>query len=341
MTQKPIIYYKKNAIPKGVEIIEAFNGCLEELFFIRNPRYKKQMPEAKKPLLEFIQKKNAIKSVWIYYPWINKAVHCPEKNIFFEIKTARNKNIITKEEQNNYRKFKLGIMGLSIGSNIVWPLIASGGSEFLRIADADTIEISNLNRMLAPLSALGENKAEFMAKKIYEMDPFIELDCWAEYVTEKNIEKFISGLDLLIDEIDNLYLKFLSRKIARKRGIPLIMVTNVGNNVILDVERFDLEKNRPILHGFFGNMKEEELKNPPFPKWVQLANKIVGMENLNARMKKTISDIGKKIAAVPQIAPTALIAGSAVVYLIRAIANRQKIASGRYFLNIDKAFKQQ
>lgn len=340
MVPKPVIYYKREDVPKGAEVVEAFDSSLNELFFIRNPKYKKQMAEAKKPLAEFLQKnKDIIKSVWVHYPWLNKAVHCPEKDIFLELKTARNKNIITKKEQKNYRDFKVGIMGMSIGSNIIWPLVASGGSEFLRIADADTIEISNLNRMLAPLTSVGENKAEFMAKRIYEMDPFMKLDCWTEYVTEKNIEKFISGLDILIDEIDNLYLKFLCRKIAKQRKIPVLMVTNVGNNAILDVERFDLKPNLPILHGFFDDIKESELKNPSYSQWVKLANKIVGINNLSKRMKETISEIGKKIAAVPQIAHAGLISGSAAAYLIRMIANWQKIASGRYFINIDNEFR--
>jgi len=67
------------------------------------------------------------------------------------LRTARNKNFITAAEQKRYRNLKIGIMGMSVGSNVIWPLVASGGPKFLRIADADTIEISNLNRMLAPI----------------------------------------------------------------------------------------------------------------------------------------------------------------------------------------------
>ena len=327
MVQKPVIYHQKNSVPKGAKIIEAFDGALKELFFIRNPKYKRLTPEG--------QRLPAAKSVWVYYQWLNKAVRCPEENIFFEIKTARNKNLINKEEQENYRNLKVGIMGMSIGSNIIWPLVASGGPKFLRIADADTIEISNLNRMLAPLTAIGENKAEFMARKIYEMDPFMELDCWPENVTEKNIEKFISGIDLLFDEIDNLYLKFLSREMAKKLKIPVVMITNVGHNVILDAERFDLEPDLPILRGLFGGIKKEDLKNPSYPQWVKMANKIVSAENFSKRMKETIREIGKTVASVPQLGSTGLISGSIASMAVMKIANRQKLKSGRYFLGID------
>lgn len=338
--EKPIIFPYGHMAPKNIPIIDAMNSALKELFFIRHPQFKESMEQAKRPLAEFVIKnKNAIKSVWVYYPWLNKVVRCPEEEIFFEIKTARNKNFITQEEQNRYRNFRVGIMGMSIGSNILWPLVASGGPRFIKISDADTIEISNLNRMLAPLSAYGENKAIFMSKKIYEMDPFLNLECWENYIDENNIEKFISGLNLLIDEIDNLSLKFLSRNIAKKYKIPLIMVTNVGNNVILDIERFDVEPNRPIFHGLLKGIRINELTNLPYKEWVKIATKIVGPKYLSQKMKLSIQSIGKTTAAVPQISPTALIAGSVVTQAIMRLASKNKVKSGRIFFKIDNYFK--
>ena len=334
------IFHRIDEVPQNISIIETMEGALRELFFIRNPRLKKEMPEAKKPLAEFLRKnKDTVRGVWVYYPWLGKAAHCPEQDIFFEIKTARNKNLITDKEQKNYRNFKIGIMGMSVGSNVIWPLVASGGPQFLRIADADIIEISNLNRMLGSLAAVGENKAVFMAKKIYEMDPFMKVDCWTEYVSKNNIEKFISGLDLLVDEIDNLSLKFLSRELAKKQKMPVLMVTNVGSNVILDIERFDLEPKRPIFHGLLKALKIDELSHIPYRDWVKIATKIVGPKYLSKRMRHSVKAIGKTIAAVPQISPTTLIAGSVATQAIIRLAAKEILKSGRYFFKIDSHFR--
>ncbi|MBI2042536.1 MAG: ThiF family adenylyltransferase [Candidatus Nealsonbacteria bacterium] len=340
MEFKPIVFNTRREAPSKAKELDVFTGSIRELFFIRNPQFKDGMPQAEKPLAEFFEKnKNAIENVWIYYPWLNKIVHCPAEDIFFEIKTARNKNFITESEQKGYRDFKIGIMGMSIGSNVLWPLIASGGPKFLRIADADTIEISNLNRMLAPLTAAGENKAAFMAKKIYEMDPFLKVDYWTNFVDEGNMSKFISGLDLLVDEIDGLSLKFSARNIAKKLRIPVIMVTNVGNNVVLDVERFDREPKRPIFHGLMKGVQTEQLSNMTYKRWVEIATKIVDPKYLDNKMKSSLKSIGKKTASVPQISSTALIAGSIATQAVMRMAAKRPLKSGRYFFDIDNHFK--
>lgn len=137
--------------------------------------------------------------------------------------------------------------------------------------------------------------------------------------------------------MDSLELKILSRFICRKNKIPVLMATDNGDNVILDVERFDLEPERKILHGFLGeDIKPEDFKISSYGQWLELANRIVDMRNLTSRMRESVSAIGKEIAAVPQLGSTASIAGAAVAYAIRKIANRQNMPSGRYFISLDE-----
>ena len=58
------------------------------------------------------------------------------------------------------------------------------------------------------------------------------------------------------------------------------MATDNGDNIILDVERFDLEPERPILHGLIGDVKPDDFKTMNYEEWLKLATKIVGFENL-------------------------------------------------------------
>lgn len=338
-TQGPIIYDKKEDAPKDAKIIETVENSLKELFFIRNPRFKKEMPETQEPLEEFLKKNGGMETVWIFYPWLNKIVHCLDEDAFSELRTARNRNLITKEEQKKYKNIKVGITGLSVGSNILWPLVMSGGPKFLRIADPDIIEISNLNRLKAPITAVGQNKTIFASQKIWEMDPFIKFDCWLDGVKKENLEEFIlkePKLDIFIDEIDNMELKIFSRQMAKKNKIPVIMITNVGDKVILDIERFDTESEHKILHGLLGDIKPEDFKTLSYKDWLYLATKIVGEENFSERLKDSISQIGKEIAAVPQLGTTVTISGAIAAYAIRMIATRQKMKSGRYIFDLEK-----
>lgn len=341
---KPIIYGKKEDAPKSAEIVETIENSLKELFFIRNPQFKKEMPEARQPLDEFLKDNNpsiisGCKTVWVFYPWLNKIVHCLNEDAFFELRTARNRNLITKEEQKKYRDIKIGVTGLSVGSNILWPLMMSGGPKFLRIADPDTIEISNLNRLNAPINAVGKNKTIFASQRIWETDPFIEIDCWTDGVKKENLEEFFlrePKIDIFIDEIDNLELKIFSRQIAKKNKIPVIMITNVGDKVILDIERYDIEPDCKILHGLLGDIKPEDFKTFLYKDWLRLATKIAGEENFSERLKDSISQIGKEIAVVPQLGTTVTISGAIAAYAVRKLATSQKIKSGRYIFDIEK-----
>src|SRR3972149_11320967 len=163
--EKPRIINSKEDIPATKKIIDAFTSGVGELFFVENPRLKKNMPEALGALGEFL-KNHGISDVWIYYPWLDTAVRCLPEDLYFKLRTARNRNIITDEEQKNYRNAKVGVVGLSVGSAIVSALVMSGGPKVLKIADFDEVEISNLNRIKAKLTDVGVNKTTVLAREV-------------------------------------------------------------------------------------------------------------------------------------------------------------------------------
>lgn len=325
--------------PRGSAFLDLLPGAIEELFFIRNPGYRAGTEEAQKPLAEFKKRMQKARGVFAYFPWSKTVLRIPEEKMFCEIKTARNRDVITGKEQINYRNLKVGIIGMSVGSNILWPLTATGGPKILKIADPDTIELSNLNRIQAPVSAVFQNKALYAARKLVEADPFSKVYCWQEGVVEKDLTRFLlknPKLAVVVDEMDNLELKFKLRLKARENRIPVLMITNVGNNVLLDVERFDLEPRRAILHGLLRDIDPDALGKMNYAKWLEIANQIVGKKYFTEPMERTISKVGKKIAAVPQLGSTALMAGSLLTLFLRNIANKYPVKSGRYFFNFEE-----
>jgi hypothetical protein len=135
--------------------------------------------------------------------------------------------------------------------------------------------------------------------------------------------------------MDNLVLKFQAREICRKAGIPVVMATDNGDSVILDVERFDLEPEREFFHGLVPGVTTEIVSHMPFQEWLRIATKIVGPDFLTDRMQSAIMQIGRTIAAVPQLGPTAAMAGAGIAYAVRAIANKADLPSGRYEYGLD------
>lgn len=335
--EKPIVYSDEKEVPKGVQRVNAFDSAIKELFFIENPHLKSGTPPAEAPLKEYLRD-NKIKGIWIYYPWRNTAVHTLPEELYFKLRTSRNRNVINIKEQENYRNISVGVAGLSVGSAAVSAIIISGGPKNIKIADFDVLEITNLNRIRATLLDIDSNKAEIAARNVWELDPFSNIEIYGDGLNPENIKDFLlkPKIDVFVDEMDMINMKILSRLIARENGIPVVMATDNGDGVIIDVERFDLEPDREIFHGLIGHMTEEDTKDIDFKKWLQLATQIVDPEYLTPHMQESLLEIGKTIPAIPQIGTSASMAGSAISYVVRAIANKQELPSGRYVVSLEE-----
>jgi len=330
---------------KPTSIIDSYKQQLEDYFLIKNPKYKfiKDYKNNFETFLkQFLKNKPLQKSgKWIYFPWSKKIIHCLDEKLLFETKTARNVYLITKEEQIKFYKSKIGIAGLSVGSHIALTISMIGGARYMKLADNDVISLSNLNRIKYPLESIGENKAVYCARQIYGINPYADLKIYEEGIAEKNIEEFLTKpkIDILIEEMDNLYLKIKIRELAKKYKIPVIMATDHDNNILIDVERFDLEPNRSILHGLLGSLTSENFKNIPPKDLVKLTSKIAGGKFATPRMLKSLLGVGKTIYSWPQLGNAATLCGAVGAYLAKEIILENKeIKSGRVLINIEKFF---
>src|SRR5690606_14080404 len=151
--------------------------------------------------------------LYIYYPWSNKLVHIVTQEEFIELRTSRNKHKITEEEQEKLSKATIGVIGLSVGQSVALTLAMERSFGTLRIADFDTLELTNLNRIRVGISSMGLPKTIVVAREIAEIDPFLKVELFNEGITDKNIDDFFGEskpLDLLIEECDSLPIKILA-----------------------------------------------------------------------------------------------------------------------------------
>ena len=341
MLTKPQIFYTKDKLPSHAKRLDAYPGAVEEMFFVTHPQYKKEMPIAQRALKKYLQEVKPA-DVWIYYPWRNLAVRTVNEKDYFLLRTARNRDIITVEEQSKYRNFKVGILGMSIGSATLASLVATGGPQKIKIADFDTVEVTNLNRMQANLTEVGENKAHVAARRTWELDPFCELQVWDQEITKENIDDFLTKdykLQAVVDALDTLDVKVLLRLKCRELGIPVIMATSNGDGVIIDVERYDLDRKTKIFRGVFGNLDyldlEKFILKNNYKEWVKNAAKIVDNNIMQDSIKSSVSKLGKKISGVPQLGSTINVLGSVTSLFIRNISQNRHIKSERYLFNFN------
>ena len=127
-------------------------------------------------------------------------------------------------------------------------------------------------------------------------------------------------------------IKIIARERARKLCIPVVMDTS--DRGMIDVERFDLEPDRPLLHGLIAHLdplaasraKTNEEKLP-------FLAPIAGLSTLSPRMKASMVEIGQTISTWPQLGSNVALGGAVTADVCRRIALGQFTSSGRWYVD--------
>lgn len=316
---------------------------LRELFAVENPRLV-YGPELKPRFAAYcaaLEKRAPLAEHgrWVYYPWLGALTHVLVEKDFWTVRTARNRNLITRAEQEKFYNAVIGIGGLSVGSSVAAAIVLQGGGRHLRLADFDRLALSNTNRVKAGVQDLGRLKVVMAARAIYEMNPYAKVDIFPDGLTPKNIKKFFAGpprLDVVIDEMDNLAVKFLVREYAKKYRLPVVMAADNGDNAVVDVERYDKNPKMPFFHNRMGKVSYETLSKLDKFGIGKMITKHVGPENVTERMRQSLLEMGKTIVSWPQLGGAALMNGSAVAYCVRKILTGEPLESNRALISLDE-----
>lgn len=274
---------------------------------------------------------------WFYFPGNGMLVHYLPASEHDELRTARNRLLITDAEQRALRNLHVGIAGLSVGSHAALTVTMMGGARRLRIADPDRISGSNLNRIRLDFSYVGRRKCDAVAELILQTNPYAQLEAVPEGLNTDNLEAFMTGLDVFVDCMDDLELKLRARMVANRLGIPVLMATDNGDGVILDVERHDLDPATQPFNGSVAGLTLELVQQCPPGQLARLATQIAGAGQVHPRMLESVSRIGTTLHAWPQLATAATMTGAVIAYALRRLANDLPLPGGRTALDLEAA----
>ena len=322
----------------NIQVFDNILPQIKELIKYKNPSVKFTDEQVENELQKYICNKNITEyGVWVFYPWSNRIVHILDREEFVALRTSRNQYKITPEEQTLLRSKKIGVIGLSVGQSVALTLAMERTCAELRLADFDDLELTNLNRIRTGIHNLGLLKVYITAREIAEIDPFIEVKCFPEGLNEENMNAFFlegGKLDLLVEESDGFDIKILSRYKAKELQVPVIMESN--DKCAVDVERFDLEPDREILHGKVRGLNIERLKQlkSTEDKIPYILN-ILGIETSSSRLKASLIEIGQTITSWPQLASSVTMGGGVTTDVIRRILLGGFNSSGRYYVDIE------
>lgn len=325
-----------------VEVIDNYGEQYAELLLSRNAHlyranHEVQSASISKMLDEHYGGRESWElGSWVYYPWSGHLVHVLAQKDFEDLRTIRNRDLITSEEQVKIADFSAVCFGMSVGSAGALALAISGMSRKIKLVDGAVISGSNLNRILTGVSSVGMSKCEVIGHQIYEMNPYSEVE-YFDIVTKENIGEILENADVAIDEIDDIEMKIRIRLEARKRKIPMVMATELGDTIMLDIERFDQEPDRELFHGLIPGI-DEIAKNPPenHREWTKHAVSIIDPSNMPMKMQKSLLKIGSTIVTHPQLGSTVMVTGGALAFAVKNIALGHPINSGRYVISLEK-----
>ncbi len=319
-------------VNQQVSVFDTINAQIRDLIKLRNPSKKLSEEEYAAEIKIYLNGRDEyFVGSWCYYHWNKNLVHILPEEDFIEVRTNRNKLKITEQEQSTLRQKTIGIIGLSVGQSVALTMAMERICGKIKLADFDELDLSNLNRLRAGLHNIGVKKTLIAAREIAEIDPYIEVEIFSDGVTDQNIDEFFSNLDLLVEVCDGLDMKIKSRLKARELKIPVVMDTN--DRGMIDIERFDLEPNREILHGLISEAEVKNINNLNASEKLAIIMKIVSLENTSDRLKLSINEIGKTITTWPQLASSVMIGAGSGVDCCRRILLNQHNNSGRYYMD--------
>ena len=274
---------------------------------------------------------------WAWFPWSGRLVHVLPREEFRLVRTDRNRGKIERPEQRRLFGKRVGIVGLSVGNSAAVTFALEGIGGAYRLADFDDFGLSNLNRLRAGVHHLGVNKAVITARQMYEIDPYLEIEIYREGLTEESIAEFFVGgdgrLDLLVEECDTPWAKIAAREYARDLGIPVVMDCN--DRGMLDIERFDHEPDRPLLHGLIGDLKSVDVAELSRQARIDLILAMVDADRISPELAASFRQIGHTLSSWPQLASGVALGGALTGEAARRILLGTPCVSGRFYTDLE------
>jgi molybdopterin/thiamine biosynthesis adenylyltransferase len=240
----------------------------------------------------------------------------------------------------------LAVAGASVGNNVTHAAVMDLRPRNIKLADKSRYKLENINRVRLtysdivlsdeartdPTQSLLRNKAEVTASQLYGIDPYINVFTYENGIGDDEITQFFDGddiepkADMIIEEVDDPRVKIALRQEARKRGIPLLMVSDLGSSVQLDILRYDLDKTLPLTWGTddiaLTESMEEVYRHPGDRKqFFNFVDKLIGTDYRSDELARIIDNISEipTSTIIPQLGSTAMVAGGILAEVIARI----------------------
>ena len=154
--------------------------------------------------------------------------------------------------QARLRRSSIAVLGAGgLGAPALLYLAAAGVGR-IRLIDDDAVSLSNLQRqVLYRTRDVGAGKARRAADSLAELNPGVALEPIEERLEERNAERLLSGVDLIMDGSDNFTTRRLTNRTAAALRTPLL--SGAIGSWEGQIALFDPAAGGPCYHCLFPN----------------------------------------------------------------------------------------
>ena len=153
----------------------------------------------------------------------------------------RTELLLGSEKLELLRNAHVLVVGLGGVGAYAAEMIARAGVGRMTVADADTVNATNINRQLVALhSTVGRPKAEVLAERLRDINPEIELSVVGKYIKDEETYILLDAAryDYVVDAIDTVTGKLALVMKCKEAGTPIICSMGAGNK--MDPTRFEV-----------------------------------------------------------------------------------------------------
>ncbi len=142
---------------------------------------------------------------------------------FLPARYQRNRQMIATEQQLKLLKSQVAVVGCGgLGGYLIEELARLGVGR-LRVIDPDVFEEHNLNRqLLSTIDNIGTSKVSAAVKRVQQINPAVCVDPRQVKVGLDNGTALLTGMDVVVDAIDNISGRLELAQLCSQLDIPLV-----------------------------------------------------------------------------------------------------------------------
>ena len=155
---------------------------------------------------------------------------------------SRTLKLIGEEGLARLKASSVLIVGVGGVGSYAAEAVARAGIGSITVMDGDCVQPSNLNRQLVALtSTLGRNKAEVMAVRIRDIDPYVDVTALSRFYEEDDTLD-LTAYDWVIDAIDSVIAKTALIKTAIENDVNIVSAMGAAGKFDTQFKVADISK---------------------------------------------------------------------------------------------------